>query len=71
MTLHHVSPDSCRFIVVGSRGGALRWAARANLALREWGFVEQDLAVLLVFERMTPEAQGAAAPLREWERPHE
>ena len=48
-----------------------RTAARANLSLREWFWVEYPCArpgTVRVFEILTPAAQEQFAPLRDFER---
>lgn len=50
--MQHPPGPSCKFVLAGDFHAAALWAARADLSLREWVFVETD-APLRIYELVT------------------
>lgn len=59
-SMQHAPGYYCRYVIAGDFRESSRWAARANLSLREWVFIETD-APLRVYElRDDPEPPAVA-----------
>jgi len=48
-SMQHAPGYYCRYVIAGDFRESSRWAARANLSLREWVFLETD-APLRIYE---------------------
>ena len=51
-SMQHPPGHYCRFVLAGDFRAASLWAARADLNLREWIFIETD-APLRIYELVT------------------
>jgi hypothetical protein len=50
-SMQHAPGRFCRFVLAGPFREVSRWAARADLSLREWVMIETD-GPLMVFEML-------------------
>ena len=51
-SMQHAPGYYCRYVIAGDFRKASRWAARADLSLREWIFIETE-APLSIYELVT------------------